>query len=149
MNWKPSSIRLSSGLATGVARQRAHRRRRRRRDDPERSLLRAVRSAVLPTMALPCTLASLGASLTGEGLPLALSAALMLLAVIANVSFWRTVIVLWRRLPRRGDDDGGWGRGPGADPPSGPDSGPGVGFDWPSFEQQFWAYVRERELVAA
>lgn len=100
-------------------------------------------------MALPFAFASLGASLTGEGLPLGLSAALVPLAVIANVSFWRAVIVIWRRLPRRGDDDGGWGRGPGADPPSGPHRGPDGGFDWPSFERQFWDYVRERELVTA
>jgi hypothetical protein len=58
------------------------------------------------------------------------------------------VIVRWRALPERREDDDGWPRrGWDTDDPLGPSGGPGgIAFDWPKFERAFWAYVKEREL---
>ena len=102
--------------------------------DPERSLLFAVRCALLPTF----------------GLPAALAAALAGLAVVLNVVCWRAVIVRWRALPRRDDDGpGGPPRGWDGDDPKDPGGGPGgIAFDWVTFERDFRAYAAARERRA-
>jgi hypothetical protein len=121
--------------------------------DPERSLLFAVRCALLPTLCLPVGLASVAASSSGTGVAPAMAIPLAALAVIVNVVCWRRVIVRWRALPdRRDDDDHGWPRrGWDADDPLAPSGGPGgITFDWPEFERAFWIHVgeleRQREL---
>ena len=115
-------------------------------DDSERSLVAAVRWSVLPTMCLPVALASLGASVTGEGLPVSLDLALATLALIANLACWRKIMVLWRALRRRDDDEQGWPRSWDNDPPLDPRGGPGgVTFDWTRFQRDFWAHVKETE----
>jgi hypothetical protein len=133
---------------------------RRPRDrDPERALLGAVRLAVLPTLGLPVALASLGAGVTGQGLPVVLASPLAFIALIANVACWLNVIARWQALPPRGDDDDGWPRwwdndGP-LDPSDGPGGPGGIRFDWVTFERDFWEHVRaheqrrERQLVHA
>lgn len=115
--------------------------------DPERSLLFAVRCALLPTLALPVALASVAASSSGTGVAPTLAIPLAVIAVILNMVCWRRVIVRWRALPDRRDDDDGWPRrGWDTDDPLDPSGGPGgITFDWPKFERSFWAYVKERQ----
>jgi hypothetical protein len=126
--------------------------RRQDANDPERSLVSALRWSLLPGMCLPLTLASLGVSATGAGLPVALAVALAGLALIANFVCWRKVIARWRSLPRPDDEDHGWPRWwEDEDPQPDPSGGPG-GFkiDWTKFEREFWAHVtaqaRQRQL---
>jgi hypothetical protein len=131
----------------------------RHRGDPERSLISAVRCALLPAICMPAALASLCAGVGGGGLPLALAGPLAALALIVNVACWRRVIMRWRALPRPEDDDDGWRRWSlDGDPPLEPSGGPGgIRFDWAVFERDFWAHVtqqerlreRERELIRA
>jgi hypothetical protein len=116
--------------------------------DPERSLVAAVRRAAFPAFCLPVALASLGASATGVGLQLALAGPLAALALFANVACWLKVVVLWRALPPREDDDQGWSRWRDRGDPLDPTGGPGgIGFDWDGFERDFRSYVRENELA--
>lgn len=116
-------------------------------NDPERALLAAARQAVVPTICLPVAIASLGASATGAGIPIAVAWPLAALALVANIACWLKVIVLWRALPRLDDDDQGWRRRRDGDSPLGPSGGPGgIDFDWPRFERDFWAHVGEKEL---
>jgi len=127
---------------------RPDRRRKSRRDgaDPERALLVALRSAMLPTICLPLAFASLAASATGQGFGLGLAWRLAALALIVNAVCWQKVIVRWRALPRRDDDDQGWRRWWDSEPPLIPGGGPGgIKFDWKRFERDFWSHVREKE----
>jgi hypothetical protein len=104
-----------------------------------------MRWTMLASVGLPAALASVGASATGEGIPLGLAWPLAALAAVATaVCLWK-VIVLWHTRPRRDDDDhGGWWRRHG-DRPLLPGGGPGgLEFDWRSFERQFWAHVHAR-----
>jgi hypothetical protein len=115
-------------------------------DNPERALRSAVRRAVPPTLCLPVVFASVGASATGQGIPLALAWPLAALTVIANVACWLNVVMLWRALPGPEDDDPDWRRPPGSDSPLDPSGGPGgIEFDWAGFERDFWSYVSEHE----
>jgi hypothetical protein len=116
-------------------------------EDPHRALLVALRWAIPPTLFVPMAFALVAASATnGEGPPLELAWPPLLLALTVTTSLWLKVVVLWRRLPPADeDDDQDWWRRFGGDPPLGPDGGPGgVHFDWPSFERDFWSYVRDR-----
>ena len=100
-------------------------------------------------------MAALGASVTANGIPVALAASATALLLVVNVAGWRKVLLRWRALPRRpGDDDHGWPWRRDGDRPREPGGGPGgAQFDWPSFERGFWAHVearaRERDLIAA
>ncbi len=113
-------------------------------DHPERLLCAAVRRAIVPTVFLPVAVAFVGASATGTGIPLVVSLPLAALVVIVSPVCWHKVIVLWRALPRREDDDDQrWDRWRDGPDPLGPSGGPdGISFDWARFEQQFWTYVR-------
>ena len=115
--------------------------------DPERSLLFAVRCALIPTLALPVALASVAASSSGSGVSPAMAIPLAFIAVIVNVVCWRRVIVRWRALPDRRDDNDGWPRrGWDGDDPLDPNGGPGgITFDWPEFERAFRIHVEELE----
>jgi hypothetical protein len=129
--------------------------RRRSFREAERALIAAVRVALLPALGLPLAIALLAASVTGAGLGLPLACPLTAVALVVNVVCWLTVVRRWRRLPAKpGDDEQGWRRWWGEDSPLQPSGGPsGISFDWPKFEQQFWAHVqaleRQRELVPA
>jgi hypothetical protein len=117
-------------------------------DDPERSLLVALRWALLPAACLPAALASLCASAAGDGLASALAYPFAAAALIVNVICWRRVVVLRRALPRPDDDDHGWPRWWDDDPQQRPSGGPGgISFDWPGFERDFWAHVTQQELL--
>jgi len=123
-----------------------HRRGPRRADDPERALVAALRWAVVPTICLPLSIASVGASATGGGLSAALAWQLAALTLVANAGCWVKVIALWRALPRPDDDDQDWRRWWGSDCPLDPDSGPGgITIDWKQFERDFWSYVKQTE----
>jgi hypothetical protein len=117
-------------------------------------LVAAVRWALVPALLLPATLAALGASVTADGVSLALAAPATALALVANLAGWRKVLERWRALPRPRGDDSGWPWRSDGDGPRDPSDGPGgAEFDWPAFERHFWAHVeamaRERELIAA
>ena len=79
------------------------------------------------------------------------TAALMLLcagAALACLWVWLERAMPYRAARRPDDDPGGDDGGPGGDD-SGPDDdgGPGGGLvNWPAFERDFWAYVRDRHL---
>ena len=126
---------------------RPHRRRGpRRADDPERALVAALRWAVVPTICLPLSIASVGASATGGGLSVALAWQLAALTLVANAGCWVNVIALWRALPRPDDDDQDWRRWWDSDCPLDPGSGPGgITIDWKQFERDFWSYVKQTE----
>jgi hypothetical protein len=114
-------------------------------DRPERTLLIALRLAMLPTLAVPIAAASFCASAGGNGVPFALAWPLAALAVILSAACWLRVIALWRRLQRPDDDDQGWWRRWSAAPLD-PDGGSGGSpFDWKKFEQDFWSHVKEKE----
>ena len=97
---------------------------------------------MLASVCLPAALASLGASITGAGIPFGLAWPLAALAAMATGACLWKVVALWRTRPRRDDDDhGGWWRWHG-DRPLQPSGGPGgLEFDWRSFERQFWSHV--------
>lgn len=120
-------------------------------DDSDRSLSTSLRLGTLLALSLPATLASLVASATSQGPPLWLAGLMAGVVSSACGLCWWRVIRLWRALRRRDDEDFGGPGGSGDDRPRDPDDGPGgIRFDWPAFEQQFWAYVEHaRELVPA
>ncbi len=117
--------------------------------DPERSLVFAVRCALLPTLSLPAALAALAASSSHTGPALALALPLAAAAILINLVCWRRVIVRWRALPRRDDDDNDWWRRWwDAEGPLDPTGDPGgIKFDWESFERDFRAHVNELERL--
>ena len=140
----------ATGLDVAVDDQNEGRWSRRRKEEAARRLTARLRWTICPTLCLPASLACLGASVTGQGLPLALALALVALPLSASVGFWWRAIRLSRAIRRRDDDEQGWRDWWGGDPPPGPDGGPdggpgGIAFDWPSFEGQFWSHVRDIE----
>jgi hypothetical protein len=117
-----------------------------RDNEPDRVLTASLRWAVLPTLSVPASLAALGASATGPGIPVTLAWPVAALALIASAVCWWRVVCLWRALPRRDDDEQDWRRWSDGDPRVGPHGGPGgITFDWTSFEQQFWSHVLETQ----
>jgi hypothetical protein len=129
-----------------VNEDRHGRRKKRRKNDPDRALAAGLRIALIPSLCFPGSLASLGTSATGDGIPFTLASPLAAIVLIVNIACWWRVVRLWRALPRPEDDEQGWRRSPGDEPPRGPGDGPGgLGFDWDSFERQFWAHVHERD----
>lgn len=94
---------------------------------------------------------AVGVAVTGGALTSVLVLA-VLSALCAAVAFMdqRLVVSTPGRADDPGDGDDGWRyRGPvdDDDRPT-PPSGAGELFDWESFTQQFWTYVREREVSA-
>lgn len=119
--------------------------------DAERSLVTALRFALVPSGCLPGALALLAASTAGVGPPIPVAAPILVLVAIAAAACWRKAIRLFRQLPRSDDDDHGWprrwwGGGPQLDPSGGPG---GIGFDWSRFEREFWSHVARLEHEAA
>jgi len=146
----PRTSPRSDTLSRGLSSRRFERgpRRGHGRDDPERSLLIAVRVAMIAAVALPLAIGALGESVMGDGFTASLAAPLLALAAAANLISWRRVIALWRACPRPDDDHGGPGRSDG-DAPLEPLDGPGgIAFRWVSFERAFRAYVAEQEHEA-
>lgn len=100
----------------------------------ERTHLLAVRRAILPTMFLPVALALVAVSIIGGGPPLQLVGPPAVIAVVATISCWWSVLKPQPAHHGRSSENHRRSNAPSA-----------VKFDWSSFVRQFWAYVEETE----
>jgi hypothetical protein len=109
----------------------------------EKSLVTALRAAVLPTLALPFALAGFGAAMTGSGVSPQVMTAVLLFVAAAIAIPWSQVLARWREKRRADDDnDDFWRRDPRDDDPRSPAGGSGGrAIDWGAFERDFAAYV--------
>jgi hypothetical protein len=108
----------------------------------QKALVRALRVAVLPTLALPFALGAFGAAMTGAGPSPKVITLILVSVTAAMAACWARVLVRWRDQRRADDDDGQWRHDRDDDDPCAPDgdsAGPAI--DWIAFDRDFAAYA--------